>query len=130
MSNEFNLTSPSQLTILATGEATFSANTKTFGKFAEKGVSLASGIKPIAPAKNSKVTQFIFPIGAGTLATDYSAGTIPHHRWGRNHQDRQNRIADLEDEQPDPNSPPRRRAPNSKSPPAPRRRGTLGGVRR
>jgi hypothetical protein len=77
MSNEFNITSPSTLTILANGEATFNANTKTFGKFAEKGVTLASGIKPIAPAKNSKVTQFTFPIGAGNLATNYTSGNIP-----------------------------------------------------
>jgi hypothetical protein len=77
MSNEFNITSPSTLTILANGEATFNANTKTFGKFVEKGVVLASGIKPIVPAKNTKVTQFTFPIGAGVLATNYTTGTIP-----------------------------------------------------
>jgi hypothetical protein len=76
MSNEFNITVPSQLTIIPSGEATFSANTKTFGKFAEKGINVTTGIKPIAPAKNSKVTQFTFPLGGGTLATNYTAGTI------------------------------------------------------
>ncbi|HVW48194.1 MAG TPA: HtaA domain-containing protein [Solirubrobacterales bacterium] len=76
MSNEFSITSPSALTILGQNEATLEANAKTLGKFAEKGVNLSSGIKPISPAKNSKVTQFTFPIAGGTLATDYSTGTI------------------------------------------------------
>lgn len=76
MSNEFSTTVPSTLTILANGEATLSANAKTFAKFGEKGVNLSSGIKPIAPAKNSKVTQFTFPIAGGTLATNYSSGLI------------------------------------------------------
>ena len=76
MSNEFSITSPSTLTILGQNEATLEANAKTLGKFAEKGVVLASGIKPIAPAKNTKVTNFTFPITGGTLATDYSTGSI------------------------------------------------------
>jgi hypothetical protein len=76
MSNEFSITSPSNLTILGQNEATLEANAKTLGKFAEKGVVLASGIKPIAPAKNTKVTNFTFPITGGTLATDYSTGSV------------------------------------------------------
>ena len=76
MSNAFGITSPSSMTILGQNEATLEANAKTLGKFAEKGVNLASGIKPIAPAKNSKVTDFTFPISGGTLATDYSTGQI------------------------------------------------------
>src|SRR6201996_3253780 len=76
MSNQFSTTVPSSLTILGTGEATLMGNAKTFAKFGEKGVDLSSGIKPIAPAKNSKATQFTFPITGGTLATNYSAGTI------------------------------------------------------
>lgn len=76
MSNEFSTTVPSTLTILGQGEATLSANPKTFAKFAEKGVNPTSGIKPISPAKNAKVTQFTFPISGGTLATNYSSGIV------------------------------------------------------
>jgi hypothetical protein len=76
MSNEFSITSPSTLTILGQGEATLNGNAQTFAKFGAKGVDLSSGIKPIAPAKNSKVTNFEFPISGGTLATDYSSGQI------------------------------------------------------
>src|ERR1700761_1442500 len=76
MSNEFSTTVPSSLTILGSGEATLQASAKNFAKFGEKGVDLSSGIKPISPAKNAKVTQFTFPITGGTLATNYTAGTI------------------------------------------------------
>ena len=76
MSNEFSSTVPSSLTILGQGEATFNANAKSLAKFVEKGVNASSGIKAIAPAKNSKVTQFTFPITGGTLATNYSTGTV------------------------------------------------------
>jgi hypothetical protein len=76
MSNEFSITSPSTLTILGQGEATFNANAQTFAKFGAKGVDLSSGIKPIAPAKNSKVTNFEFPITGGNVAANYSSGTI------------------------------------------------------
>lgn len=76
MSNEFSITSPSSLTILGQNEATFEGATAAFKKFAEKGVDASSGIKPIAPAKNSKVTNFTFPISGGTLATNYTSGQI------------------------------------------------------
>lgn len=76
MSNEFSITSPSSLTILGQNEATFEGATASFKKFAEKGVDISSGIKPIAPAKNSKVTNFTFPISGGTLATNYTSGQI------------------------------------------------------
>jgi Htaa len=76
MSNEFSTTVPSTLTILGQNEATLEASTASFKKFAEKGVELASGIKAIAPAKNTKVTNFTFPIAGGTLATNYTTGTI------------------------------------------------------
>jgi hypothetical protein len=76
MSNEFSTTVPSTLTILGQNEATLEGSTASFKKFAEKGVDLASGIKPIAPAKNSKVTNFTVPIAGGTLATNYTTGTI------------------------------------------------------
>jgi hypothetical protein len=76
MSNEFSTTVPSSLTILGQNEATLEGAPAAFKKFAEKGVDLSSGIKPIAPAKNSKVTQFTFPITGGTLATNYSSGQV------------------------------------------------------
>jgi hypothetical protein len=76
MSNEFSTTVPSTLTILGQNEATLEASAASFKKFAEKGVELASGIKAISPAKNTKVTNFTFPIAGGTLATNYTTGTI------------------------------------------------------
>jgi Htaa len=76
MSNEFSITSPSSLTILGQNEATLETSAATLKKFVEKGVDASSGIKPIAPAKNSKVTNFTFPITGGTLATNYSTGQI------------------------------------------------------
>src|ERR1700744_3128909 len=76
MSNEFSTTVPSTLTILGQNEATLEASAASFKKFGEKGVELTTGIKPIAPAKNTKGTNFTFPITGGTLATNYSTGTI------------------------------------------------------
>jgi hypothetical protein len=76
MSNEFSLTSPSSLTVLAQNEAALETSAATLKKLVEKGVDAASGIKPIAPAKNSKVTNFTFPIAGGTLATNYTSGQI------------------------------------------------------
>jgi hypothetical protein len=76
MSNEFSITSPSSLTILGQNEATLETSAATLKKFVEKGVDTSSGIKPIAPAKNSKVTSFTFPITGGTLATNYTTGQV------------------------------------------------------
>lgn len=76
MSNEFSITSPSSLTILGQNEATLEASAATLKKFVEKGVDASSGIKPIAPAKNSKVTNFTFPISGGKLATNYTTGQV------------------------------------------------------
>lgn len=76
MSNEFSITSPSSLTILGQNEATLEASPAILKKFVEKGVEASSGIKPIAPAKNSKVTNFTFPISGGTLATNYATGQV------------------------------------------------------
>ncbi|HTT94219.1 MAG TPA: HtaA domain-containing protein [Solirubrobacterales bacterium] len=76
MSNEFSITEPSTLTILGQNEATLEAAPGALKKFVEKGVDASSGIKPIAPAKNSKVTNFTFPIAGGSLATNYSSGQI------------------------------------------------------
>ncbi len=99
MSNEFSITSPSTLTILGQNEATLEANAKTLGKFAEKGVVLASGIKPIAPAKNTKVTNFTFPITGGIAGHRLQHRLDHDHRRRRNHQGRQNAVADDEDHQ-------------------------------
>ena len=76
MSNEFSVTSPSSLTILGQNEAALEVSAATLKKFVEKGVDATTGIKPIAPAKNSKVTNFTFPIAGGTLATNYSTGQV------------------------------------------------------
>lgn len=76
MSNEFSTTVPSTVTILGQGEATFEGTAATFKKFGEKGVELTSGIKPIAPAKNSKVTQFTFPIMGGIVTPEATSGTV------------------------------------------------------
>jgi hypothetical protein len=76
MSNDFNITVPSSLTILAQNEATLEGSPTTFKKFVEKGVVLTTGITPIAPAKNPKATTFTFPINGGSLATNYSTGQI------------------------------------------------------
>jgi hypothetical protein len=76
MSNEFSTTVPQTVTILGQGEATFEGAAAAFKKFGEKGVDLASGIKPIAPAKNSKVTQFTFPITGGIVTPNVSSGSV------------------------------------------------------
>jgi hypothetical protein len=76
MSNEFSVATPSSLTILGQNEATLEASPATLKKLVEKGVDAASGIKPILPAKNSKVTNFTFPITGGTLATNYTSGQV------------------------------------------------------
>jgi hypothetical protein len=76
MSNEFSIAQPSSLTILGQNEATLEVSAGTLKKFVEKGVDASSGIKPIAPAKNSKVTNFTFPISGGTLATNYTTGQV------------------------------------------------------
>ncbi|HEY1853552.1 MAG TPA: HtaA domain-containing protein [Solirubrobacterales bacterium] len=75
MSNEFSTTVPQTVTILGQNEATFEGATAAFKKLGEKGVDLSSGIKPISPAKNSKVTQFTFPITGGTVAPNASSGS-------------------------------------------------------
>jgi hypothetical protein len=76
MSNEFSITVPQTVTILGQNEASFEGAAAAFKKLAEKGVDLSSGIKPIAPAKNSKVTQFTFPITGGTIAQNASSGSV------------------------------------------------------
>jgi len=76
MSNEFNITVPQTVTILGQGEAMLEGASAAFKKLGEKGVSTSSGIKPISPAKNSKVTQFTFPITGGTVTPNASSGSV------------------------------------------------------
>jgi hypothetical protein len=76
MSNEFSTTVPQTVTILGQGEASFEGAAAAFKKLGEKGVDVTSGIKPIAPAKNSKVTQFTFPIAGGIVAPNASTGAV------------------------------------------------------
>ena len=75
MSNEFNITEPSTLTLLAQNEATFEASPITLKKLSEKGVA-PSGFNPIAPAKQSKIVNFTFPITGGTITPDGSSGQV------------------------------------------------------
>jgi hypothetical protein len=76
MSNEFSTTVPSTLTILGQNEATFEAAPASSKKFGEKGVEQPAGITAVAPAKKPKPGVFTFPLSGGTVATDYSTGTI------------------------------------------------------
>jgi len=76
MSNEFNVTVPATVTLLAQNEATLEGSVASFKKFAEKGVQIPQGINPIAPAKNPKATSFTFPITGGTVATNASTGQV------------------------------------------------------
>ena len=100
MSNEFSITSPSTLTILGQNEATLEALRRDAQKIRRKGRRRCrSGIKPIAPAKNSKVTNFTFPITGGTLATELHLRPGHLDRRRRNRQERQNPFADDENHQ-------------------------------
>lgn len=75
MSNEFNITVPSTVTILGQGEATLEAAPAILKKFGEKGVQ-PSGINPIAPAKQPKAADFTFPITGGIVAQNASSGSV------------------------------------------------------
>jgi hypothetical protein len=76
MSNEFNITVPSTVTILGQGEATLEGSTASFKKFAEKGVQIPQGINPIAPAKSPKATVFNFPITGGIVDQNATSGSV------------------------------------------------------
>jgi hypothetical protein len=76
MSNEFNITVPSTVTILGQGEATFEGATAAFKKLAEKGVEVPKGINPIAPAKSPKAGSFGFPITGGIVTPDATSGQV------------------------------------------------------
>jgi hypothetical protein len=75
MSNEFNITVPSTVTLLGQNEATLELATGFLKKLGEKGVQ-PSGLNPIAPAKQPKVAIFTFPITGGIVPTDLSSGQV------------------------------------------------------
>lgn len=75
MSNEFNITVPSTVTLLAQNEATLETSANVVKKLGEKGVQ-PSGINPIAPAKQPKAANFTFPITGGTVAPNGSTGQV------------------------------------------------------
>jgi hypothetical protein len=75
MSNEFNITVPSTVTILGQNEATLETATAVLKKFGEKGV-VPAGINPIAPAKQPKAGNFTFPITGGIVTQNASSGTV------------------------------------------------------
>ncbi|HEY2055681.1 MAG TPA: HtaA domain-containing protein [Solirubrobacterales bacterium] len=76
MSNEFNITVPSTVTLLAQNEATLEGAPAAFKKFAEKGVQIPQGITPIAPAKSPKAGIFSFPITGGIVAPNATSGQV------------------------------------------------------
>jgi hypothetical protein len=76
MSNEFNITVPSTVTILGQGEATLEGAPAAFKKFAEKGVQIPQGINPIAPAKSPKAGIFTFPITGGIVTPNATSGQV------------------------------------------------------
>ena len=75
MSNEFNVTVPSTVTILGQNEATLETAPAVLKKFGEKGVQ-PSGFNPIAPAKQPKAANFTFPITGGAVTTNASSGSV------------------------------------------------------
>jgi Htaa len=75
MSNEFNITSPSTVTLLGQNEASLETAVGILKKLGEKGV-LPTGINPIAPAKQPKLANFTFPITGGIVAQDLTSGQV------------------------------------------------------
>jgi hypothetical protein len=75
MSNEFNITSPSTVTLIAQNEASLETAPAILKKLAEKGV-VPAGIVPIAPAKQPKLGNFTFPISGGTVTQDLTSGQV------------------------------------------------------
>jgi hypothetical protein len=75
MSNEFNITSPSTVTLLGQNEASLETAPGILKKLGEKGV-VPAGINPIAPAKQPKLGSTTFPISGGTVTQDLTSGTV------------------------------------------------------
>jgi hypothetical protein len=75
MSNEFNITVPSTVTLLGQNEATLETAAGIVKKLGEKDVQ-PSGINPIAPAKQPKAATFTFPITGGIVAQNLTSGQV------------------------------------------------------
>jgi hypothetical protein len=75
MSNEFNITVPSTVTLLAQNEALLETAPGVIKKLGEKNVQ-PSGINPIAPAKQPKAANFTFPISGGIVTQDLTSGQV------------------------------------------------------
>jgi hypothetical protein len=75
MSNEFNITVPSTVTLLGQNEALLETAPGVIKKLGEKNVQ-PSGINPIAPAKQPKAATFTFPITGGIVTQDASSGQV------------------------------------------------------
>ena len=75
MSNEFNITVPSTVTLLGQNEALLETAPGVIKKLGEKGVQ-PSGINPIAPAKQPKAANFTFPISGGIVTQDLTSGQV------------------------------------------------------
>jgi hypothetical protein len=75
MSNEFNITVPSTVTLLGQNEASLELAAGFLKKLSEKGV-VPSGLNPLAPAKQPKTPDFTFPITCGIVPTNLTAGQV------------------------------------------------------
>lgn len=76
ISNIYGTAQPTTVTLLPKGTATLKGDLPTLAKFAAKGVDPAKGIGVVAPAAQSGAVEYQFPIAAGSLAPDGSAGTV------------------------------------------------------
>jgi hypothetical protein len=75
MSNEFNITVPSTVTLLGQNEALLETAPGIIKKLGEKGV-VPAGINPIAPAKQPKAANFTFPITGGIVNPNLTSGQV------------------------------------------------------
>jgi hypothetical protein len=75
MSNEFNITSPSTVTLIAQNEAALETAPGILKKLGEKGI-VPAGITAIAPAKEPKLGTTLFPISGGIVTQDLTSGQV------------------------------------------------------
>ncbi len=76
LSNAYSTAQPETVTVLAQGNATFTAGAAALAKFEAKGVKAPDDISAIAPATKPTPTSFQLPIAGGALALDASAGKV------------------------------------------------------
>lgn len=76
LSNAYATAQPETVTVLAQGNATFTAGATALAKFEAKGVKVPDDISAIAPATKPTPTTFQLPIAGGALAPDASAGKV------------------------------------------------------